>query len=106
MRRTIPLDGPNWMAKGYLGLDGALAAARHGFEGGPGWLPATVPGSASSRGQAGPNSLSRLAYRGTPSSARRAASGRPTETRSAPKQSTALTSSARRTAERHGEDRD
>jgi beta-mannosidase len=45
MRRTIPLDGPDWMVKGYLGLDGALAAARRAGDGGPGWLPATVPGS-------------------------------------------------------------
>ena len=48
MLRTIPLDGPDWMVKGYLGLDGALAAARRrgkDTEGGPGWLPASVPGS-------------------------------------------------------------
>jgi len=45
MRRSIPLDGPDWTVKGYLGLDGALAAARRDFDGGPGWLPATVPGS-------------------------------------------------------------
>jgi beta-mannosidase len=48
MLRTIPLDGPDWMVKGYLGLDGALAAARRRGKdtaGGPGWLPASVPGS-------------------------------------------------------------
>ena len=45
MRRSIPLDGADWKVKGYLGLDGALAAARRGGEAGPGWLPASVPGS-------------------------------------------------------------
>jgi beta-mannosidase len=45
MRRSIPLDGPDWRVKGYLGIEGALAAAQRGGEGGPGWLPAEVPGS-------------------------------------------------------------
>ena len=45
MGRSIPLDGPDWRVKGYLGLDGALAAARRSGEGGQGWLPASVPGS-------------------------------------------------------------
>jgi beta-mannosidase len=45
MRRSIALDGTDWRVKGYLGLDGAVAAARRGEADGPGWLPATVPGS-------------------------------------------------------------
>jgi beta-mannosidase len=45
MRRSISLDGPDWRVKGYLGLDGAVAAAARGGEDGPGWLPASVPGS-------------------------------------------------------------
>jgi beta-mannosidase len=45
MRRSIPLDGPDWSVKGYLGLDGAVAAARRRDAGNIGWLPAAVPGS-------------------------------------------------------------
>jgi beta-mannosidase len=44
MRRTIALDGPDWEVKGYLGLDGAEVAAGRIGDGGPGWLPADVPG--------------------------------------------------------------
>jgi beta-mannosidase len=44
MRRTIVLDGPDWRVKGFLGLDGAEVAARRTDDGGPGWLPASVPG--------------------------------------------------------------
>jgi beta-mannosidase len=45
MRRTIALDGPDWKMKGYLGPDGAEVAAGRIGDGGPGWLPASVPGS-------------------------------------------------------------
>ena len=45
MRKTIALDGPDWWLKGYLGLDGAEVAAGRIGDGGPGWVPASVPGS-------------------------------------------------------------
>ena len=45
MRRSIALDGPDWKVKGYLGLEGALAAGRQLAERGQGWFPASVPGS-------------------------------------------------------------
>lgn len=46
MRRTLELDGSDWEIQGFLGLDAGLrAAARPHRDGGPGWLPASVPGS-------------------------------------------------------------
>jgi beta-mannosidase len=45
MATTRSLDGSAWEVKGYLGLDGAEVAATRSRETGPGWLPATVPGS-------------------------------------------------------------
>jgi len=42
-RRSIDLSG-SWELKGYLGVDWAAAAAERGADG-PGWIPASVPGS-------------------------------------------------------------
>jgi beta-mannosidase len=45
MVRTVPLDGTDWQMRGFVGLEAALTAARTGWDDGPGWLPATVPGT-------------------------------------------------------------
>ena len=45
MREARSLDGGEWRIKGSLGLDAALRAAARPRDDGPGWLPATVPGS-------------------------------------------------------------
>jgi beta-mannosidase len=45
MRRSRSLDGAGWRIKGHLGLESALRAAERPTDDGPGWHPATVPGS-------------------------------------------------------------